>query len=93
MKINIWVQREELWETNRWLMQSEICYATADRRITFFHDKPVKHMDVVQISISIDEYRMIVESNETYDERIASEMGWVQSSSMDIESQLLLFRE
>ena len=81
MKINIWVQREELWETDRWLMQSEICYATADRRITFFHDKPVKHMDVVQISISIDEYRMIVESNETYDERVAGELGWNQTAT------------
>jgi hypothetical protein len=83
MKINIWLQREELWETDRWLTESNVCYATADKRITFFHDKPAKQMDVIQISISIDEYRMIVESNETFDERVANEMGWVQSASAD----------
>ena len=38
-------------------------------------------MDVVQISISIDEYRMIVESNETYDERVAGELGWNQTAT------------
>tara|TARA_B110000285_G_C15123229_1_gene618556 strand:- start:1478 stop:1780 length:303 start_codon:yes stop_codon:yes gene_type:complete len=88
MKINIWVQREELWETNKWLTESNSCYATASNRITFFHDKPVKQMDVIQISISIDEYRMIVESNETYDERIAGELGWKQTTTTSVDSLL-----
>jgi hypothetical protein len=88
MKINIWVQRVELWETNRWLMQSDICYAPAEKRITFFHDKPVKQMDVVQISVSIDEYRMILESNEVCDERIAEGLGWNQTTTTSADSLL-----
>ena len=68
MKINIWVQREELWETNRWLTESNVCYATADNRITFFHDKPVKQMDVIH-------------NNEGIQLHIAEGLGWNQTTT------------
>ena len=78
MKINIWIQRGDLWETNKWVTESRL----ANKRITFFHDKPVERMDVVQISISIDEYQMLVDSNEAYDERIAEGLGWVETTTV-----------
>tara|TARA_R100001377_G_C3172715_1_gene103658 strand:- start:379 stop:657 length:279 start_codon:yes stop_codon:yes gene_type:complete len=86
MKINIWIQRDDLWETNRWLTESNL----PDKRITFFHDKPVKQMDVVQVSISIDEYQQLIDSNEAYDERVAAELGWVQSTTIDPDTDIQL---
>ena len=90
MKINIWVQREELWETNRWLTESNVCYATADNRITFFHDKPLKRMDVIQVSISIDEYQKIIDNNEEIQANLANQLGWVQTTTIDPETNVQL---
>ena len=83
MKINIWVQREDVWKINNWLTESSSSYATADIRFTFFHDKPVKQMDVIQVSISVNEYRMLTDSNETYDERLAGQLGWNQTATVE----------
>ena len=81
MKVNIWVPREDVWELGAWLKTP--WDETANKSITFFHDKPVKQMDVVQVSIGLDEYQKIVDNNEEVQEGIAKDLGWVQSSTID----------
>ena len=85
MKINIWVLREEVWEINAWLKTpwSE----TSSKSITFFHDKPGKQMDIVQISIGLDEYQKIIDNNEKIEENIADQIGWVQSTTIDPDTE------
>ena len=53
MKINIWVPREDIWELNAWLKTN--WDNTLSKSITFFHDKPAKQIDVVQVSINVEE--------------------------------------
>tara|TARA_B110000858_G_C17615298_1_gene386391 strand:- start:376 stop:660 length:285 start_codon:yes stop_codon:yes gene_type:complete len=81
MKINIWVPREDVWEINT-LLQTEIDEST-NRLVTFFHDKPVKQMDLIQISIDIDEYQKLVDNNEEIQTSMAKQLGWVQSTTND----------
>jgi len=80
MKINIWVPREDVWEINT-LLQAEI--DIEQWLVTFFHDKPVKQMDLIQISIDIDEYQKLVDNNEEIQTSIAKQLGWVQSTTND----------
>lgn len=60
---------------------------TSSKSITFFHDKPAKQMDVVQVSINMDEYQKIIDSNEEIEENIADQMGWIQSTTMDPDTE------
>ena len=96
MKINIWVLREDVWEINAWLKTP--WDHNASKPVTFFHDKPTKQMDVVQVTIGLDEYQKIIDNNEVIHQNIANQIGWVQSSTIDsrkdISDQLqLLFGE
>ena len=81
MKVNIWILREDIWELNAWLKTP--WDKLSGKSITFFHDKPVKQMDVVQVCISVDEYQKIIDSNEEVQANIAEQIGWVQSSTID----------
>ena len=85
MKINIWVPREEVWELNAWLKTP--WEETTGKSITFFHDKPAKQMDVIQISISVAEYQKIIDNNEKIEENIADQIGWVQSTTIDPDTE------
>ena len=93
MKINIWVLREDVWEINAWL-KTPWDYS-ASKPITFFHDKPTKQMDVVLVTIEMYEYQKIIDNNEELQNNIAEQLGWVTTSTADIESksQLQLFRD
>ena len=84
MKINIWVPREDVWELGVWLKTS--WDNTANKSITFFHDKPVKQMDVVQVSIDLAEYQKIIDNNEEVQANIAEQIGWVQSTTIDSDT-------
>ena len=91
MKINIWIERENINKLDSWLKESR-----GLEPITFFHHKPVKQMDLVQISVSVDDYQRIVDNNENIHNGIAQEIGWVTTSTNDIisEDQLqILFGE
>ena len=88
MKINIWITREEVWKLNAWLKTS--WDNTSGKSITFFHDKPAKQMDVVQVSISVGEYQKIIDSNEEIQTNIAEQMGWVQTTTIDPETDAQL---
>mgnify|MGYP000716407524 CR=1 FL=1 len=88
MKINIWIQREEVWELNAWLKTS--WDTKSGKSITFFHDKPVKQMDVVQVSISVNEYQKIIDNNEEVQQSIAEQLGWVQTTTIDAETSAQL---
>ena len=81
MKINIWVLREDVWEINAWLKTP--WEYSASKPITFFHDKPTKQMDVVQVTIEMYEYQKIIDNNEEIQTNIANQIGWVQSSTID----------
>ena len=81
MKINIWIPREDVWELNAWLKTP--WEKASGKAITFFHDKPVKQMDVVQISINVAEYQKIIDNNEEVQTNIAEQIGWVQSTTID----------
>jgi len=85
MKINIWVPREDVWNLGAWLKMP--WEKTSSKSITFFHDKPAKQMDVVQVSINMDEYQKIIDSNEEIEENIADQMGWIQSTTMDPDTE------
>ena len=88
MKINIWVPREDVWEISAWLKTpwSE----SSNKSITFFHDKPAKQMDLVQVSINIDEYQKIIDNNEEIQQTIAEQMGWVQTTTIDPDTDAQL---
>ena len=88
MKINIWVPREDVWELNAWLKTP--WEESANKLITFFHDKPVKRMDVVQVTIHIDEYQKIIDNNEQVETNIAEQIGWVQTTTIDPETNAQL---
>ena len=81
MKINIWVLREDVWEINAWLKTP--WDHNASKPVTFFHDKPTKQMDVVQVTIEMYEYQKIIDNNEEIQTNIANQIGWVQSSTID----------
>ena len=81
MKVNIWILREDVWEINAWLKTP--WDKGANKPITFFHDKPIKQMDVVQVTIGIDEYQKIIDNNEQIQENIATQIGWTQSTTID----------
>jgi len=81
MKINIWVLRDDVWELNAWLKTP--WENTSGKSITFFHDKPVKQMDVVQISIDVADYQKIIDNNEEYQTNIAQQIGWVKTTTID----------
>jgi|TARA_R110000782_G_scaffold251614_1_gene339185 ACT domain-containing protein len=94
MKINIWIPRENVFSLNAWLKtplsDSEV------RIISFYHSKHDKRMDLVQVSISIDEYQKIIDSNEAVQSNIAEQVGWITNTTIDNydESQLqMLFRD
>ena len=40
-------------------------------------------MVLVQVSISVDEYQKIIDSNEEIQTNIAEQLGWVQSTTLD----------
>ena len=84
MKINIWVLRDDVWELNAWLKTP--WSDTRKSIIAFFHDKPVKRMDVVQVSIGMDEYQKIIDNNEEVENGIAEQIGWTQSSTIDSDT-------
>jgi hypothetical protein len=86
MKINIWVPREDVWEINT-LLQTETD-ESVNRLVTFFHDKPVKRMDLIQISIDIDEYQRLVDNNEGIQLHIAEGLGWNQTTTTSADSLL-----
>lgn len=82
MKINIWIPRENIWSLNAWLKtpwEGSNDYGL----ITFFHDNHNSQMDLVQVSISVDEYQKIIDSNEEIQTNIAEQLGWVQSTTLD----------
>tara|TARA_R110000796_G_scaffold36444_1_gene92824 strand:- start:261 stop:554 length:294 start_codon:yes stop_codon:yes gene_type:complete len=79
MKINIWIPREDVWEINT-LLQTEVD-ESVNRLVTFFHDKPVKRMDLIQISIDIEEYQKLVDNNEGIQLHIAEGLGWNQTTT------------
>ena len=81
MKINIWVPREDVWEINAWLKTP--WEYSASKPITFFHDKPTKQMDVVQVTIEMYEYQKIIDNNEELQTNIAEQLGWVKSTTID----------
>ena len=81
MKINIWVLREDVWQLGAWLKTP--WEESASKHITFFHDKPVKQMDVVQVTINMDEYQKIIDNNEEVETNIAEQIGWVQTTTID----------
>ena len=95
MKINIWIPREHVCSLNAWLKtpwDGNNDYGL----ITFFHDKPVKRMDLIQVSISVEEYQKIIDNNEEIHTNMAEQLGWVTTTTTDIQddSQLqMLFRE
>ena len=88
MKINIWVPREDVWELGVWLKTS--WDNTANKSITFFHDKPVKQMDVVQVNIDLPEYQKIIDNNEEVEQNIAEQIGWVQTTTIDPDTNAQL---
>ena len=85
MKINIWVPREDAWSLNAWLKTP---WSEAGKIITFFHNKPAKQMDVVQVSIGMDEYQKIIDNNEEVETNIAEQIGWVQTPSLPSDNPL-----
>tara|TARA_R100000908_G_C3650229_1_gene82330 strand:- start:35 stop:313 length:279 start_codon:yes stop_codon:yes gene_type:complete len=78
MKINIWIQREDVWELGSWLKTS---WDKHTKMITFFHDKPVEKMDLIQVTINMEEYRKILDNNEVIQGDVAAYLGWVQTST------------
>jgi hypothetical protein len=89
MKINIWIPRENIWSLNAWLKtpwEGNNDYGL----ITFFHDKHNKQMDLVQVSISVDEYQKIIDSNEEIQTNMADQLGWVQSTTIDPDTNAQL---
>ena len=78
MKINKWIQREDVWELGSWLKTS---WDKHTKMITFFHDKPVEKMDLIQVTINMDEYRKILDNNEVIQGDVAAYLGWVQTST------------
>lgn len=92
MKINIWIPRIEMWELNTWLKGCTDISSrgSAGKSITFFHDKPAKQVDVIQISISVDEYQQIIDNNEEVQVNIAEQLGWVQTTTIDPETDAQL---
>ena len=88
MKINIWIIREDIWELNAWLKTP--WDNTSSKSITFFHDKPTKQIDVVQVSISVGEYQKIIDNNEEIEANIAEQIGWVQTTTIDPDTSAQL---
>jgi len=88
MKINIWVPREDVWELNAWL--GIPWEESANKHITFFHHKPIKEMDLVQVTIHVDEYQKIIDNNEEIQENIAEQIGWVQTTTNDPQTDAQL---
>ena len=88
MKINIWIPREDVWELGVWLKTS--WDNTTSKSITFFHDKPAKQMDVIQVSIDLAEYQKIIDNNEEVETNIAEQIGWVQTTTIDPETNAQL---
>ena len=86
MKINIWIPREEVWGLNAWLKTP--WDKTSGKSITFFHDKPAKQMDVVQVSISVAEYQKIIDNNEEVQQNIAEQIGWEQTATLQSDNPL-----
>jgi len=86
MKINIWILRKDVWELGVWLKTT--WDNTTSKSITFFHDKPVKQMDVVQVSIDLAEYQKIIDNNEEVETNIAEQIGWVQTPSIQSDNPL-----
>ena len=86
MKINIWVPREDIWKLNAWLKTN--WDNTLSKTVTFFHDKPAKQMDVVQVSIDVAEYQKIIDNNEEVQQNIAEQIGWVQTPSLQSDNPL-----
>jgi|DEB0MinimDraft_12_1074336.scaffolds.fasta_scaffold215266_2 hypothetical protein len=82
MKINIWIERESINKLDSWLKESR-----GLEPITFFHHKPAKQMDLVQVSVSVDDYQRIVDNNESIQDGIAEEIGWVTTSTSDVISE------
>jgi hypothetical protein len=88
MKINIWVPRETVWELNKWL--KTIWDTNSGKLITFFHDKPVRLLDVVQVSISINDYQKIIDNNESIQDNVARQLGWEQTTTFGLETETQL---
>ena len=88
MKVNIWVLREDVWELGAWL-KTPWDKSTA-KSITFFHDKPVKQMDVVQISIDLNEYQKIIDNNEEIQYNIADQIGWTKTDTIGSDTNYQL---
>ena len=88
MKINIWVAREDVCEINTWLSTPH--EDILRKIISIFHDKPLKRMDVIQVSISIDEYQKIIDNNEEIQANLANQLGWVQTTTIDPETNVQL---
>ena len=44
-------------------------------------------MDLVQVSVSVDDYQRIVDNNESIQDGIAEEIGWVTTSTSDVISE------
>ena len=47
-------------------------------------------MDVIQVSISIDEYQKIIDNNEEIQANLANQLGWVQTTTIDPETNVQL---
>jgi|TARA_R110000822_G_scaffold12496_9_gene45174 hypothetical protein len=79
MKISIWIPRESVWSLNTWLKTS--LKSGYNKLITFFHDKPVKRMDLIQVSIDVEEYQKIIDNNEEIENNMAEQLGWKQTAT------------
>ena len=86
MKVNIWILREDVWELGAWLKTP--WNEAAGKSITFFHDKPTKRMDVVQVTINLDEYQKIIDNNEEIQSNIADQIGWEQTATFESDNPL-----
>ena len=84
MRINIWVPREHLIRLDKFLKSTHD--GTTDEILTFYHDKPVQRIDLVQVNITVDEYQMIVDSKEQLEQDIAKSLGWVKTSTNDLDT-------
>tara|TARA_B100000902_G_scaffold319338_1_gene311542 strand:- start:35 stop:340 length:306 start_codon:yes stop_codon:yes gene_type:complete len=80
MKINIWIAREDVWELECWLKTS---WDKHTKMISFFHDKPVEKMDLIQVTINMEEYRKILDNNEVIQGDVAAYLGWTQTTTED----------
>ena len=90
LKINIWVPREDVWELGVWLKTS--WDNTTRKSITFFHDKPAKQMDVIQVSIDLAEYQKTIEPNGGYGYYLERETdNSMIGTAIDGNDGLLLF--